>query len=213
MSALAGNPEEKRTLREARSVCAQLRASGVASQPPPLQQGEGRWVHGPSPVSGGRRQFERQIEILSSVPLPPPALGLHFHVRSLRSATGHWFDLENIAYVVIACWRHDHARPGPVKVDDYYRPQSIWATTQLMDKRGEGLQISHEAPPSLDESAVQVDVVIGKPPRQSTAGANLPELEGRSELSNRPWLGLELTFGAEVDIGEFGFYGPVDTRG
>jgi hypothetical protein len=73
----------------------------------------------------------------------------------------------------------------------------------------QGMELAHEPPPEPRAEDMKVDVTIANPPAISVRGTTIPELVDHSVLSEAEWLGLELTFGAGVDIGEFGFYGPV----
>jgi hypothetical protein len=207
----ASDPDVLKGLHDARRLCRELLVSGPPPLPEPLAPGDRKWIHGPSPPSGARRQFERQIEILEALPSPPRDIGIHFELASFKSWNGQWRDMENRAYVVLAAWRHDLATlvPGPIKIPDFYRPGSIWVTQQPMSDRGEGLEIVHEAPPPPDPEVVLVDLVPAAPPSGSAWGNRLPELDGASALVDAPWLGLALTFGPHADIGEFGFNGPV----
>jgi len=92
---------------------------------------------------------------------------------------------------------------------ELYRPRSIWLTMEKTSEEEKGMVLCHEPPAEPSAGTVRVDVVIANPPKSSIRGTNLPELAGHEELSDEPWLGLDLTFGQEVDIGEFGFDGPV----
>lgn len=171
-----------------------------------LDPGARIWIPGHSPVSGGRGQLDRQLEIREVVPVAPPVVALHFFVDS-NKRRGHYFDMESLAYVVLASWRHDLAHPRPVKLADPYAPASIWLTMFTTDTRGVGLELVHERPPAAEE--IVADVVISNPPTMSIRGTLIPELVGTTELSDSPWLGLELAFPPHVDIGEFGFGGPI----
>src|SRR5205807_996625 len=115
-----------------------------------------------------------------------PAIGIHFYLASFKSWNGQWRDAENRAYVVLAAWRHDLVAPGPVKVAGFYRPESVWVTADRMDRRGEGLEIARESPPSADAEAVLFDRVIAESPTSSVKGIHLPELDRSSELSEAP---------------------------
>ena len=77
--------------------------------------GDRVWLPGHSPVSGGKGQLERQLEVLAAVPDPPSALALHFHVDGY-TRSGQYFDMESLGYVVLAAWRHDLSHPRPVKL-------------------------------------------------------------------------------------------------
>jgi hypothetical protein len=173
-----------------------------------LGVGERVWLPGHSPVSGGRGQLERQLQVLESVPVPPGAVSMHFRVPSYQRR-GHFFDMESLGYVVLASWRHDLSRSGPVKKPKFYRPDSVWLTMVAGSEDEQGVELAHESPPAPEPDTVVTDLVIADPPRQSVRGAVIPELITTLELSDAPWLGLDLTFGANVDIGEFGFNGPI----
>jgi hypothetical protein len=171
-----------------------------------LELGEHVWIPGHSPVSGGRTQLERQIEVRTAIPSPPSAIALHFLVDSY-TRRGHYFDMESLGYVVLAAWRHDLSHyPRAVEVADPYRPESIWLTMTATE--GEpGLHVAHELPPDPEADAIEVAVDISNPPGLSVRGTAITELDGFLPLEQEPWLGLELSFGPEPDIGEFGFNG------
>lgn len=171
-----------------------------------MRLGDRVWLPGHSPVSGGVGQLERQIEVLAAVPVPPPSLALHFHVESY-TRRGQYFDMESLGYVVLAAWRHDFSYSRPIKLADLYRPKSVWLTMTTKVDDGQGVEIVYEAPPQPETTAL--DVVIADPPALSVLGTVLPELVDGEELSASPWLGLDLTFGAQVDSAEFGFAGPI----
>ncbi len=201
------DPQEHALFERAQRICSELRSALMERERPTLVRGQRVWLAGHNPVSDGAGQFERQIEVLAAVPIPPPAIALHFREAGYKRR-GHFFDMESLGYVVLAAWRHNLAARG-VFNEDLYRPTSIWLTMTKMDDRGEGVEIAHEPPVSPAPATVAVDLLIANPPTQSARGRIIPELIGRTELSESPWLGLELAFGPEVDIGEFGFYGPI----
>jgi hypothetical protein len=174
----------------------------------PLLLGERVWVPGHSPVSGGAGQLGRQGEVLAAVRKPPPAIALHFRVTSY-TRRGHYFDMESLGYVVLAAWRHDLKYSRPVKLDDLYKPSSVWLTMATGADGVVGVEIAHEPAPEPQPEAVELDVAIAQPPTLSVRGTSIPELIDCLELSASPWLGLELTFGSQVDIAEFGFKGPI----
>jgi hypothetical protein len=122
---------------------------------------------------------------------------------------GHYFDMESLGYVVLAAWRHNLAYPGPVKLADPYRPTSVWLTMATLAERDIGVEIAYEVPPDPAPETVAVDLVVARPPALSVRRMTIPELEGQFELAESPWLGLDLTFGPEVDVAEFGFEGPI----
>jgi hypothetical protein len=170
--------------------------------------GEGVWIPGHAPVSGGRTQLERQREVEVAVPTPPPAIALHFRVDSY-TRQGHYFDMESLGYVVLATWRHDLAQaPRPVKLPDPFRPDSIWLTMSATEGMP-GLLIVHEPPPDPNTDRVLIDVDIADPPGVSVRGTIIPELEGYEPMEESPWLGLDISFGPGADIAEFGFNGPI----
>jgi hypothetical protein len=201
-----GDAEEQAALDQIRDIRDQLRSNLTVRTFRTLAAGHRVWVPGHSPVSGGAGQFKRQMEVLTELPASPPAIAMHFRVPGY-TRRGHYFDMESLGYVVLAAWRHDLAAPRLVKVADYYRPRSVWLTMTMTDSPG--VEIAHEAPPQPAGEAVAVDLVIRKPPTLSARGTVIPELTRYAELSASPWLGLDLTFGQEVDIGEFGFSGPI----
>jgi hypothetical protein len=166
------------------------------------------WLPGNSPVSGGRGQLERQLQVLESVPAPPRAISMHFRVPSYQRR-GHFFDMESLGYVVLASWRHDLSRSGPVKKPEFYRPESIWLTMVAVADEDQGVELGHDPPPVPEPDAVLSHLVIADPARRSIRGTVIPEFITAVELSGAPWLGLDLTFGADVDIGEFGFLGAI----
>lgn len=172
-----------------------------------LGANERMWFPGHSPVSGGVGQLERQMEVLAGLVAPPPRIGLHFRVPSY-TRRGHFFDMESLGYVILATWRHDLAKTRLVKLSDPYRPDSIWLTTVATEQEP-GLFVSHETPPEPSDDSVRLNVDIAAPPTVSVRGTVLPEIAECSVLDDGTWLGLELCFGSKVDIGEFGFYGPV----
>ena len=199
---------ERISLDHVRELCIELPSATTMEAHPTLDVGERVWIPGHSPASDGVGQLERQIEVLTAVPVPPPAIAMHFRVPAY-TRRGQHFDMESLGYVVLASWRHDLAGNLPVKISDPYRSTSIWVTMALMTKEDPGLEIAHESPPEPAPDAVKVDRTIARPPAESIRGTILPELVGCSELTEAPWLGLDLTFGPEVDIAEFGFYGPI----
>jgi hypothetical protein len=72
-----------------------------------------------------------------------------------------------------------------------------------------GVQLVHELPPEPAPEIVQLELDVARPPDVSVRGTVIPELEGCPELVAAPWLGLDLCFGPQVEIAEFGFYGPI----
>ena len=174
----------------------------------PFPLGGRLWLPGYSPVSGGRGQLERQLEVLAAVPVPPPSMAMHFRVDGY-TRRGQDFDMESLGYVVLGAWRHDLSRSGPVKLVDAYQPESIWLTMRLASDERIGMQLADEMPPETRREDIVVEITIAQPPGESIRGTVLPELVGSAPLLDSDWLGLSLTFGAAVDIGEFGFYGPI----
>lgn len=104
--------------------------SGVRER---LDKGDGLWLAGHSPVSGGKGQLERQLEVRASLPHPPPAVGMHFLVDSY-ARRGHYFDMESLGYVVLASCRHDLTR-SPVKLAG---PFCTTATSSVPTSRNAG---------------------------------------------------------------------------
>ena len=202
---------EARQATGASRARASRRARGLGSRfvkRPSLRRGERVWLPGHSPVSGGIGQLDRQLEVRSAVPSPPSAIALHFHVPSY-TRRGHYFDMESLGYVILASWRHDLARPGPIKLQHPYRPTSVWITMALSSEADQGLHIANELPPTADPSSLVAELTVADPPTRSIRGTVLSELTDLSELAAIEWLGLELSFGAGVDIREFGFAGPI----
>lgn len=179
----------------------------MSNRPGELRPFESLWLPGHSPVSGGRGQLDRQLEIRAALPDPPPTIAMHFLVDSY-TRRGHYFDMESLGYVVLAAWRHDLTRSSPVKLSDPFRPASIWLTMGVSEE-DMGLCVSEESPPKPEPGVVQFEAEVERPPTMSLKGTVLRELEAGSELDESLWLGLELTFGQGVDIGEFGFSGPI----
>jgi hypothetical protein len=121
---------------------------------------------------------------------------------------GQYFDMESLGYVVLASWRHDLRRAGPVKLADPFKPDAIWLTMRVTD--GEvGVRLISESPPEPPPALVRLEVEIERPPGLSVRGTTIPELRDCAELDEASWLGLELRFGPNVDIAEFGFQGPI----
>jgi hypothetical protein len=174
-----------------------------------MRPGDTVWLPGHSPVSGGVGQAERQAAILEAVPLPPSRIALHFRVPSY-TRRGHHFDMESLGYVVLATWRHDLSRKGPLKLPEPFKPDSIWITMKQVPESYQGLEIAYdEPPPSPSADALVFDGSIPNPPALSVRGTVLPELDGEAALADSDWLGLELVFGLGVDFAEFGFAGPI----
>jgi hypothetical protein len=148
--------------------------------------GERVWLPGHSPVSGGIGQLDRQLEVRSAVPNPPSAIALHFHVPSY-TRRGHYFDMESLGYVILASWRHDLTRPGPVKLIDPYWPTSVWITMELSSEADQGLHIANEFPPRPDPSSLVADLTVADPPTQSIRGTVLSELTDLAELALSEW--------------------------
>lgn len=103
-------------------------------------------------------------------------------------------------------------RPIAIATDQearVYRPGSVWLTMVAGSEEDQGVELVHESPPALEADTVLTYIVNKDPPKRSIRGTVIPELITAAELSGAPWLGLDLTFGADVDIGEFGFLGPI----
>lgn len=116
--------------------------------------------------------------------------------------------MESLGYVVLASWRHDLTRSGPVKLAKPFQPDAIWLTMRVTD--GEvGVRLMHESPPEPPLELLRLEVEIERPPGVSVKGTVIPELQDCAELDEAPWLGLELCFGQHVDIAEFCFQGPI----
>ena len=79
----------------------------------------------------------------------------------------------------------------------------------LTSEADQGLHIANELPPTADPSSLVAELTVADPPTRSIRGTVLSELTDLSELAASEWLGLELSFGAGVDIREFGFAGPI----
>jgi hypothetical protein len=171
------------------------------------RQGLGRWV---PPVSGGKgHTAEYHLAVAAALPVPSPNIALHFHVEAY-TRRGQYFDMESLGYVALQSWRRDvSVFPGLRSLPNPYRPESIWLTMCLASQGCEGVEIANEQPPIPDPDSLVADVTVASPPNLSIRGTVLPELANTSELLDADWLGLELTFGNEVDIGEFGFAGPI----
>ncbi len=122
-----------------------------------------------NPTSGGAGMFERQMDVLAHVPVPPPDIAFHF-VEPAYTRRGHFFDMESLGYVVLACWRHDHVVPGPRLVADPYRPSSIWLTMRVAGDGEAGVEIVNEAAPEPAAADVVLDVAIQDPPTVSVRG-------------------------------------------
>jgi hypothetical protein len=174
-----------------------------------LDSGDRVWLGGRSPVSGDMpRQLERQREVLAALEQPPPSIAMHFCVNSY-TRRGHYFDMESLAYPVLATWRHDLTQsPKLVKLADPYRPRSVWLT-MITTEEEQGMWLAYEPSPEPAPEIVQFEFDVGAPPTVSVRGTVIPELVERAELPDAPWLGLELRFDSEVDIAEFGFRGPI----
>jgi hypothetical protein len=159
-------------------------------------------------VSGGKGQLERQLEVLETLAQPPSAIAMHFLVDGY-TRHGQDFDMESLGYVVLASWRHDLTQsPRLVKLAEPYRPSSIWLTMSATEEES-GMWLVYEPPPEPGADAVQFEFDVAAPPNVSVRGTLIPELEGCSGLLDLPWLGLDLCFGPETDIAEFGFNGPI----
>lgn len=202
----AQDEEEQSALGDIRLLWRQAAWIAKLDQRPSLAPGQCVWLPGHSPGSGGAWDLERQIQVLAALPVPPPAITMRFRVPGF-TRKGQRFDMESLGYVVLAAWRHDHAAGG--FLEDPYRPTSVWVTMAKAAPGEVGVALCHEYPPEPAPERVVLEFVISKPPAESSSGTVLAELAGASELSASDWLGVDLTFGPEVDIGEFGFYGPI----
>jgi len=167
-------------------------------------------VAGSPPVSGGKgHTAEHLLEIAAALPVAPPNIAMHFRVDGY-TRRGHYFDMESLGYVVLQSWRRDlSVFPGLRSLADPYRPESIWLTLSLAHQGDEGVEIASERPPTPDPGSLVADATVTSPPNLSIRGTVLPELAESEALVDADWLGLELTFGHEIDIGEFGFAGPI----
>ena len=175
-----------------------------------MNQQDKVWVGGVPPVSGGKgHTAEYHLAVAAALPVPAPNIALHFHVDAY-TRRGQYFDMESLGYVALQSWRRDvSVFPGLRSLPNPYRPESIWLTMSLASQGCEGVEIANEQPPTPDPGSLVADVTVANPPNLSILGTVLPELANTSELLDADWLGLELTFGNEVDIGEFGFAGPI----
>jgi len=135
-------------------------------------------------------------------------ISLGFYVDAF-TRRGQEFDMESLAYVVLASWRHDLTRSSPIKVGNLYRPSSLWISMSIAGYGGQGLEIADEPPPSAPARSIVAELMISKPPTLSVAGNILPELTTSKVMNLAPYIGLDLTFRRGTDIGEFGFAGPV----
>lgn len=134
---------------------------------------------------------------------------MHFRVDAY-TRRGQYFDMESLGYVTLQSWRRDvSVFPGLRNVPNPFLPESIWLTMSLVPEGDQGVEIGDEPPPTPDPSSVVADLTVASPPNLSVRGTILLELADSSELLGADWLGLELTFGRDVDIGEFGFAGPI----
>lgn len=148
-------------------------SSGLSSSSA-LFGNESAWVSGHCPVSGGAGQVDRQLQVLASVPYPPPDLALHFRVPAY-TRRGNYFDLESLGYVVLAGWRHDLSRaPKLVKRSDPIRPDSLWLTMSLGDDCDSGVRIRSERPSQPSLTDVALDLAIADPPTLSIRGTTVP---------------------------------------